>query len=89
MFAISCDWFPIVRTMSESTGGWGYFAKFSVGMFARDKIKWTQSDLKFSKSEGSIRTKTNEKGGQLDRKLRRKMMQHGEKWSKIVKTCLN
>ncbi len=25
--------------------------------------KWTQSDLKFCKNEGSIRSKTNEKGG--------------------------
>ncbi len=28
-----------------------------------------KSDLKFCKNEGSIRSKTNEKGGQLDRKL--------------------
>ncbi len=27
---------------------------------------WTQFDLKFCKNEGSIRSKTNEKGGQLD-----------------------
>ncbi len=31
--------------------------------------KWTQLDLKFCKNERSIRSKTNEKGGQLDRKL--------------------
>ncbi len=30
--------------------------------------KLTQLDLKFCKNEGSIRSKTNEKGGQLDRK---------------------
>ncbi len=40
--------------------------------------KWTQLDLKFCKNEGSIRSKTNEKRGQLDRKLRRKLMQNGE-----------
>ncbi len=40
--------------------------------------KWTQSDLKFCKNEGSIRSKTNEKGGQLDKKLRLKVMQNGE-----------
>ncbi len=34
------------------------------------KKKWTQSDLKFCKNEGSIRSKTNEKGVQLDRKFR-------------------
>ncbi len=36
--------------------------------------KWTQSDLKFCKNEMSIRSKTNEKGGQLDQKLRRKLI---------------
>ncbi len=32
--------------------------------------KWTQSDLRFCENEGSKRFKINEKGGQLDRKLR-------------------
>ncbi len=31
--------------------------------------KWTQSDLNFCKNEELIRSKTNDKGGQLDRKL--------------------
>ncbi len=51
--------------------------------------KWTQSDVKFCKNEGSIRSKTNEKGGQLDRKLRRKLIQNGKNWCKVLKTCLN
>ncbi len=38
-----------------------------VGREVRHTInKWTQLDLKFCKNEGSIRSKTNEKGGQLD-----------------------
>ncbi len=41
-------------------------------------IKWNQSDLKFCKNEGSIRSKTNEKGGQLNRKLQRKLIQNGQ-----------
>ncbi len=40
--------------------------------------KWTQSDLKFCKNEGSIRSKTNEKRGQLDQTFRQKLMQNGE-----------
>ncbi len=39
---------------------------------------WTQSDLKFCKNEGLIRSKTNEKRGQLDRKLRRKLIRNGK-----------
>ncbi len=41
------------------------------------KKKLTQLDLKFCKNEGSIRSKTNEKGGQFDKKLRRKLIQNG------------
>ncbi len=33
----------------------------------------------------SIRFKTNEKGGQLNRKLSWKLMQNGENWCKILK----
>ncbi len=51
--------------------------------------KWTESDLKFCKNEGSIRSKTNEKGGQLHQKLRRKLIQNGFFLCKILKTCLN
>ncbi len=40
----------------------------------------------FYKNAGAIRSKTIEKGGQLDQKLRRKLMQNGENWSKISKT---
>ncbi len=39
--------------------------------------KLTQSDLKFCKNEGSIRSKTNERGGQLDGKYTRKLMHNG------------
>ncbi len=34
------------------------------------KQNWTQSDLRFCENEWSKRFKINEKGGQLDRKLR-------------------
>ncbi len=34
------------------------------------KKNWTQSDLRFCENEGSKRFKINEKGGQLDNKLR-------------------
>ncbi len=47
--------------------------------------EWTQSDLKFCKNEGSIRSKTNVKGGQLDRKLRRKFIQNGKNDAKSIK----
>ncbi len=47
--------------------------------------KWTQLDLTFCKNEGSIRSKTNEKGGQLDRKWRQKFIQNGKNWCKILK----
>ncbi len=52
---------------------------------AHNNNKKIQSDLNFSKNEGSIRSKTNEKGGQLDRKL----IQNGKDGCKILKTCLN
>ncbi len=65
------------KTMSERPGGVLH------QIFGREVWhmirKWTQSDLKFCKNEGSIRSKTNEKQGQLEKKLRRKlMMQNGE-----------
>ncbi len=52
------------KTMSERPGVGGYFTKSFGG--------------KFCKKEGSIRTKTNERGGQLDQKLRRKLMQNAK-----------
>ncbi len=39
----------------------GTSQNFRYGGYAHDK-KWTQSDLKFCENEGSIRSKTNEKG---------------------------
>ncbi len=36
-------------------------------------IKRTQSDIKFCKNEGSIRSKTNEKGGQIGSKIETKI----------------
>ncbi len=58
------------KTMSERPGGEGVLDQI-FGREVRHMIrKWTQSDLKFCKNEGSIRSKTNEKGGQLDRKFR-------------------
>ncbi len=71
--------------MSERPGVGRYFTKCSVGRFGTRYKKWTQSDLKFCKNEGSIRPKTNEKGGQLDWKL----IQNGKNLCKILKTCLN
>ncbi len=54
------------KTMSESPGVGGVVNQ----IFGRDIWhaikKWTQLDLKFCKNEGSIRSKTDEKGGQLD-----------------------
>ncbi len=47
--------------------------------------KWTQSDLKLCKNDGSIRSKTNEKEGQLDQTLRRKFIQNGTNWAKSLK----
>ncbi len=64
------------KTMSERPGVGGTSPYFRKGGLARDK-KWTQSDLKFCKNDGSIRSKTNEKWGQLDKKLRRKRIQNG------------
>ncbi len=61
------------KTMSERPGV-RYFTKSSVGRFGTRKKNG--SDLKFCKNEGSIRSKINEKGGQLDKKLRRKLMQN-------------
>ncbi len=66
-----------IRLWGKGLGGGGTSPNFRYGGLACDK-KWTQSDLKFCKNEGSIRSKTNEKGGQLDWKLRWKLMQNGE-----------
>ncbi len=72
------------KTISERPGVGGTSPNFQSGVSARDKIKWTQSDLKFCKNEGSIRSKTNEKWHQLDRKLRRKLIQNGKDLCKIL-----
>ncbi len=62
------------KTMSERPGVGGVLHQI-FGREVRHMInKWTQSDLKFCKNEGSIRSKTNEKDGQLDRKLRQKLI---------------
>ncbi len=49
-------------------------------IFSRDvRHEIKKMDLiesKVCKNEGSIRSKTNEKGGQLDRKLRQKLIQN-------------
>ncbi len=65
------------KTMSERPGG-GVFQQIFGREVMHTTTKWTQSDIKFCKDEGSIGSKTNEKGGQLDRKLKRKLMQNGE-----------
>ncbi len=38
--------------------------------------EWTQPDLRFCKNKDSKRSKINEKGGQLDRRSRRKLIQN-------------
>ncbi len=43
--------------------------------------KWTQQDLRFCRNEGSKRSKNCKKGGQQDRKSRRKLTQNASKWS--------
>ncbi len=43
--------------------------------------KWTQSDLRFWKNEGSKRSMNNEKGDQQDRKSRRQLVQNASNWS--------
>ncbi len=59
------------KTMSERPREGGEVLHQIFGREVMHAIKkWTQSNLKFCKNEGSIRSKTNEKGGQLDRKLR-------------------
>ncbi len=40
------------------------------------KTNWTLLDLRFCENEGSERSKINGKGGQLDRKSRRKSIQN-------------
>ncbi len=59
------------KTMTERPGVGGTSTNILVGKVRHMIKKWTQLDLKFCKNEGSIRSKTNEKGGQLDRKFRR------------------
>ncbi len=70
--------------MSERPGV-GYFIIFSVERFDM-RQKMDPIGLKVCKNDGSIRSKINEKGGQLDWKLRQKVMQNGENWCKILKT---
>ncbi len=42
---------------------------------------WTQRDLRFCKNKASKRYKNCKKGGQQDRKSRRKLVQNASKWS--------
>ncbi len=66
--------------MSERPGVGGTSQNCQPGGSAHDN-KWIQSAIKFFKNEGSIRSKSTEKGGQLDRKLRWKLM---TKWRKLM-----
>ncbi len=78
------------KTMSEKPGVGGGVLHQMFGREVQHVIKkWTQSDLKFCKNEGSTRSKTNEKGSQFDRKLTRKLVQNGENCCKILKPGLN
>ncbi len=63
--------------MSERPGVGVLHQIFSREVRHEIKNKRSQSDLKFCKNEGLIRSKTNEKRGQLDRKLRRKLIHIG------------
>ncbi len=49
---------------------------FSGWVHQHVKIIWTQSDLRFCENEGLKLSKINEKGGQLDRKSRSKLIQN-------------
>ncbi len=47
-------------------GGGGASKTNPVARFNMQEKKWTKSDLRFFKNEGSKRSKINEKGSQLD-----------------------
>ncbi len=61
-------------------GGRGTSPNFQWGVQHLMK-KWTQRDLRFYKNEGLNRFNNNEKGGQQDRKSRRKLVQIASKVS--------
>ncbi len=71
--------------------GGGAHTKFSedVGGGPAHNEKWTQRDLRFCKNEGSKRSNDNEKGGQQDRKSRRKLVQIASKVSNDRFLCKN
>ncbi len=68
--------------MKDPVGGGGVVIHQIFGREVWHAIKkWTQSDLKFCKNEGSIRFKTNEKVCQLDKKIETKI---DAKWRKLM-----
>ncbi len=50
-------------------GGGGVLHQIFGTWVQHTKTNWTKSDLRSCENEGSKRFKSNEKGGQLDRKL--------------------
>ncbi len=55
--------------------GWGNSSNFQYPGSGHVQV-WTQLDLRFCENEVSKRFKINEKGAQLDRKLRKKFLQN-------------
>ncbi len=77
-FLLSCKC-VCIRLWVKGLGWGGIFHQIFSREFQHAIQKWSQLDLMFGKNEGSIRSKTNEKGCQLDRKLRWKLIQNGKK----------
>ncbi len=56
------------------TQSWNITSKLYPG--SANKNNWIQSDLRFCETEGSKRFKINEKGGQLDKNIKGKLIQN-------------
>ncbi len=56
--------------------GGGHFTNFSILGVPHVIKKWNQPDQRFCQNGGSKRSNSNEKGGELDRKLRRLLIQN-------------
>ncbi len=70
------------KIMSERPRGGGEVLHQIFGREVMHAIKkWTQSNLKFCKNEGSIRSKTNKKRGPIGSKIEMKI---DAKWRKLM-----
>ncbi len=67
---------PLYELILLGEGGVGVLHNIFVNWVQHMIKKWTLSDLRFCKNEGSKLSNINEKGGQLDRKSRRKLIQN-------------